>query len=159
MNYLVSATRPRGGFVITFSYYYRIIILLEIARFLQKVGVTCEPRNRNKLAKGGLTMTTHNTLNRNTDFNGRKEFRKAFLSQQLLMADCQTVDDVFRDRVNNLSASGLFLKTNRGLTIGQEIAMTIELTDSPAMAIKVTGEVVRKTIDGVGVAFTIVFNY
>lgn len=104
-------------------------------------------------------MTNHKEPNRNTVFHGRKEFRKAFLSQQLLMADCQTVDGAFRDRVNNLSASGLFLKTNRGLTIGQEIAMTIELTDSPAMAIKVTGEVVRKTIDGVGVAFRIVFNH
>ena len=104
-------------------------------------------------------MTTQKELNRNPDFHGRKEFRKSFLSQPLLMADCQTVDDFFRDRVNNLSASGLFLKTNRGLTIGQEIAMTIELTDSPAMVIKVTGEVVRKTTDGVGVEFTIVFNY
>lgn len=104
-------------------------------------------------------MMTHEELTRDTDLHGRKELRKAFLSQQVLMADCQTTDDIFRVRVNNLSASGLFLETNRRLTIGQEIAMTIELSDSPAMVIKVTGKVVRKTIGGVGVVFTIVFNY
>jgi hypothetical protein len=37
--------------------------------------------------------------------------------------------------------------------------MTIPLPDSQGMVIKVTGEVVRKTIKGVGVAFKIVFNY
>ena len=104
-------------------------------------------------------MTIHERLNHDIDLHGRKEFRKAFLSQQFLMADCHTVDDIFRERVNNLSANGLFLETNRRLAIGQEIAMTIELTDSPAMIIKVTGEVVRKTFKGVGVAFKIVFNY
>jgi hypothetical protein len=37
--------------------------------------------------------------------------------------------------------------------------MTIRLPDSPGMVIKVTGEVVRKTGKGVGVAFKVVFNY
>ena len=106
-----------------------------------------------------MKMNAQESLPHNGIDHGRKEFRKAFLSQQLLIADCHTKDDRFRDRVNNLSASGLFLETDRQLVIGQEIAMTIKLTDSPAMVIKVTGKVVRKTIKGVGVAFTIVFNY
>ncbi len=106
-----------------------------------------------------MKMSAQGSLANHNHYHRRKEFRKAFLSQRLLMADCHTKDGIFRDRVNNLSASGLFLETDRPLSIGQEIAMTIELTDSPAMAIKVTGEVVRKTYNGVGVAFTVVFNY
>ena len=89
-------------------------------------------------------MTAQDRLSRDPLYHGRKEIRRAFLSQQLLMADCQTVDDVFRDRVNDLSASGLFLQTSRRLAIGQEIAMTIPLPNSQGMVIKVTGEVVSK---------------
>jgi Tfp pilus assembly protein PilZ len=75
------------------------------------------------------------------------------------MAECQTAEDVFQDRVNDLSASGLFLQTDRRLAIGQEIAMTIPLPESHGIVIKVTGEVVRTTVKGVGVAFKVVFNY
>jgi len=104
-------------------------------------------------------MTAQERLSRDSANHGRKEFRRAFLSRKSLMADCRTADDIFRERVSNLSASGLFLETKRRLAIGQEIAMTVTLADSQDMIIKATGKVVRKTYNGVGVAFTIVFNY
>ena len=104
-------------------------------------------------------MTAQDRLSRELPHHGRKDTRKAFLTQRSLMADCQTINGDFRDRVNDMSASGLFLETNRRLAIGQEIAMTIPLPDSHGIVIKVTGEVVRKTYNGVGVAFKIVFNY
>ena len=104
-------------------------------------------------------MTAQGRLSRDSTNNGRKETRKAFPAHQTLVADCQTADGVFRDRVNDLSASGLFLETSRPLHVGQEIAMTIPLHDSHGIVIKVTGEVVRKTATGVGVVFTVVFNY
>mgnify|MGYP001828861314 CR=1 FL=1 len=104
-------------------------------------------------------MTAQDRLSRDLDNHGRKDTRKAFLSHRSLMADCQTINAAFRDRVSDMSASGLFLETSRRLKIGQEIAMTIPLPDSQGIVIKVTGEVVRKTLNGVGVAFRIVFNY
>ena len=104
-------------------------------------------------------MTAQDRLSRDSTNSGRKEIRKAFLANQTLMADCQTADGEFRDRVNDLSASGLFLETSRPLSIGQEIAMTIPLHDSHGVVIKATGEVVRKTGRGVGIVFRIVFNY
>jgi len=104
-------------------------------------------------------MAAQDRLSRDKLDQGRKDTRKAFLSHRSLMAECQTADDIFQDRVNDLSASGLFLQTDRRLAIGQEIAMTIRLPDSAGMVIKVTGEVVRKAVNGVGVAFKVVFNY
>jgi hypothetical protein len=111
------------------------------------------------LAGGKCHMAAQDRLSRDSVDHGRKDTRKAFLSHRSLIAECQTAHDVFQDRVNDLSASGLFLQTDRQLAIGQEIAMTIPLTDSHGMVIKVTGEVVRTTTEGVGVAFKIVFNY
>lgn len=104
-------------------------------------------------------MTAQDRLSRELRNHGRKDTRKAFLTHRSLVADCETVNGAFRDRVNDMSASGLFLETSRRLAIGQEIAMTIPLPDSHGIVIKVTGEVVRKTYNGVGVAFRIVFNY
>ena len=111
------------------------------------------------LGGGNYQMTAQGRASRELRNHGRKDARKGFLAQRSLMADCQTVNGAFRDRVNDMSASGLFLETSRQLDIGQEIAMTIALPDSHGIVIKVTGEVVRKTYNGVGVAFKVVFNY
>ena len=105
-------------------------------------------------------MTAQDRQTSSSIDHGRKEPRKkAFLTQQTLMAECHTAEGVFCDRVHNLSANGVFLETGRRLQIGQEIALTIALSDSKSTVVKATGEVVRITPKGVGVAFKIVFNY
>ena len=91
-------------------------------------------------------------------FYERKDSRKYFGKNQLLLANCKTVDTVFNEYIQDLSSGGAFIQTSKKLTIGQEIAMTISLPNS-RKALKATGEIVRVSPKGVGVEFKIIFNY
>jgi Tfp pilus assembly protein PilZ len=75
-----------------------------------------------------------------------------------LTARCETSDNIFKERVYDLSAGGVFLTTRRQFSIGQEIAVTIPLPDSQ-LAIRATGEIVRINDLGVGVEFKVIFNH
>ena len=88
----------------------------------------------------------------------RKDSRKYFVKNQLLLANCQTADSVFSEYIQDLSSGGAFIQTDKNLTIGQEIAMTISLPNS-RKELKATGEIVRVSPKGVGVEFTVIFNY
>lgn len=88
----------------------------------------------------------------------RKDFRRFFESNQPLYANCLTKYGEFKERVQNLSAKGVFLTTRRKLSVGDEIAMTIPLVRAKAM-IRATGEIIRLEPEGVGVAFRVIFNY
>jgi hypothetical protein len=57
------------------------------------------------------------------------------------------------DFIEDISVGGVFLKTMTPLTIGRPITITIPSTDGHHN-IKVHGEVVRVTEDGVGIQFT-----
>jgi len=91
-------------------------------------------------------------------FYERKDSRKYFGKNQLLLANCKTVDTDFNEYIQDLSSGGAFIQTSKKLTIGQEIAMTISLPNSRKV-LKATGEIVRVSARGVGVEFTIIFNY
>jgi Tfp pilus assembly protein PilZ len=91
-------------------------------------------------------------------FYERKDSRKYFGKNQLLLASCKTVDTDFNEYIQDLSSGGAFIQTKKKLTIGQEIAMTISLPNS-RKALKATGEIVRVSPKGVGVEFKIIFNY
>ena len=88
----------------------------------------------------------------------RKDSRKYFGKTQLLLANCQTVDSVFNEYIQDLSSGGAFIQTDKTLRIGQEIAMTISLPNS-RKELKATGEIVRISPKGVGVEFRVIFNY
>lgn len=88
----------------------------------------------------------------------RKDSRKYFGKNQLLLANCQTVDSVFNEYIQDLSSGGAFIQTDKTLRIGQEIAMTISLPNS-RKELKATGEIVRVSPKGVGVEFRVIFNY
>ena len=88
----------------------------------------------------------------------RKDSRKYFGKNQLLLANCQTANFNFNEYIQDLSSGGAFIQTNKTLTIGQEIAMTISLPNS-RKELKATGEIVRVNPKGVGVEFTVIFNY
>ena len=88
----------------------------------------------------------------------RKDSRKYFGKNQLLLANCQTADSVFNEYIQDLSSGGAFIQTDKNLTIGQEIAMTISLPNS-RKELKATGEIVRVSPKGVGVEFRVIFNY
>ncbi|MBA4366526.1 MAG: hypothetical protein C0403_02690 [Desulfobacterium sp.] len=58
-----------------------------------------------------------------------------------------------KDMIQDISVGGVFLKTMAPLAIGRPITVTIPSADG-SHTIKVHGEVVRVTDDGVGIKFT-----
>ena len=90
-------------------------------------------------------------------FDGRQDTRKRFKEFQPVIAACRTMDSDFEAPIEDVSSSGVFIKTSRPLITGQEIAMTFVFpkTQEPVMA---TGEIVRVSYRGVGVRFKIFFR-
>ncbi len=87
----------------------------------------------------------------------RKDSRKYFVKNQLLTAKCETMNDMFGVSVQDVSPSGAFIYTKKKLSLGQEIAMTIQLPNSDDF-LRATGEIVRISFGGFGVEFKIIFN-
>ncbi len=87
----------------------------------------------------------------------RKDARKLFEEDQPIIVNCQTSDSEFNASIQDISGSGIFIKTNRPLSIGQEIAMTFKFPKSQK-PIMVTGEVVRTTRTGAAVEFKVFFD-
>ncbi len=63
-----------------------------------------------------------------------------------------TLEGAFKDMTSNISAGGMFIQTDRLLSVGQHITMTLSLanTQSP---ITITGEIIWSIPEGVGVRF------
>ena len=87
----------------------------------------------------------------------RKDSRKYFVKNQLLTAKCETIDSMFSVSVQDVSPSGAFIYTKKKLTLGQEIAMTIQLPNSDEL-LRATWEIVRVSSGGFGVEFKVIFN-
>ena len=82
-------------------------------------------------------------------FEGRrKHVRKPFL----MAVDYSTQDHVYKDFIQDISTGGVFIQTHMPFTIGQEVSLTFPLPNYQKH-IKVVGEVVRSTTQGVGVKF------
>lgn len=78
----------------------------------------------------------------------RKHERKPFL----MAVDYSTQDHVYKDFIQNVSAGGVFIQTNMPFSVGQEVSLTFPLPNYQKH-IKIIGEVVRTTPQGVGVKF------
>ena len=59
---------------------------------------------------------------------------------------------VHRDVIQNISSGGVFIETQEQLPVGQEISMTFKLPDSE-LPIKLRGEIIRTSPEGIGVRF------
>jgi uncharacterized protein (TIGR02266 family) len=82
-------------------------------------------------------------------FEGRRNHvRKPFL----MAVDYSTQDHVYKDFIQDISTGGVFIQTHMPFTVGQEVSLTFPLPNYQKH-IKVTGEVVRSTTQGVGVKF------
>ncbi len=89
--------------------------------------------------------------------DGRKDARKKLNEIQPIVAACKTKDCDFKASIDDLSSSGVFIKTRRHLSIGQEIAMKFSFPKAEN-TIMATGEIVRTSGKGVGVEFKIFFK-
>jgi uncharacterized protein (TIGR02266 family) len=82
-------------------------------------------------------------------FEGRrKHARKSFL----MAVDYSTQDHVYKDFIQDISTGGVFIQTHMPFSVGQEVSLTFPLPNYQKH-IKIVGEVVRSSPQGVGVKF------
>jgi len=82
-------------------------------------------------------------------FEGRrKHLRKSFL----MAVDYSTQGHAYKDFIQDISTGGVFIETHMPFTAGQEVSLTFSLPNYQKH-VKVLGEVVRTTPQGVGVKF------
>ena len=87
----------------------------------------------------------------------RKDARKLFEEDQPITVNCKTTDAEFNASIQDISGSGIFIKTTQSLSPGQEIAMTFKFPRAKK-PIMVTGEIVRTTRSGAAVEFKVFFD-
>ena len=93
-----------------------------------------------------------------SNLNYNRKQPAGYLKRHLpLDVNCLTLDSKFSASLFNLNLTGAFLKTDKNLSVGQEIAMTIRFPNNDD-TIKATGEIVRANYSGVEVKFKIFFN-
>ena len=87
-------------------------------------------------------------LEKETSKGARKHHRKPFI----MVVDYVMQDRMYKDFIQDISAGGLFIETNKPFSLGQDVTLTFPLPDHQEH-IKITGEVVRTTTQGIGVKF------
>jgi Tfp pilus assembly protein PilZ len=80
----------------------------------------------------------------------RKHARKALVA----VVDYATQDQAYRDFIKNISAGGVFIETAVPVSVGEELSLTFALPYHQAH-IKITGEVVRISPQGIAVEFKV----
>ena len=66
--------------------------------------------------------------------------------------DCATRDQSFKGFIKDISTGGVFIETHGDSTVGKEISLTFS-TPHQQERVRITGEVVRNNMLGIGVAF------
>ena len=87
----------------------------------------------------------------------RKDARLFFSKNQKVSVRCLTDRCNFDARIQNVSSSGVFIKTDQQLPIGEEIAVSFTFPDS-GNQVNATGKVVRTTHSGMGVEIRVYFK-
>jgi len=72
----------------------------------------------------------------------------------LRVIDYQVGDHYYRDFIQNISETGLFIKPSQTFSVGQKVSMTFMSPDNQK-PFKMNGEIVHTDNDGVGVKFKI----
>ena len=80
----------------------------------------------------------------------RKYSRKGFLT----LIDYNVGDRSYKDFIQDISGSGVFIKTSQTFSVGQTISMTFMSPDNQK-PFRINGEIIRIHEDGVGVKFKI----
>jgi len=81
----------------------------------------------------------------------REHKRKPFF----MVVDYSTDDRAYKDYIQNISTGGVFIETRMPLSVGQVVSLSFPLRDYQKY-IKITGEVVRVSPQGIGVKFRMV---
>ncbi len=81
----------------------------------------------------------------------RKHKRKPFF----MVVDYSAEDRLYKDYIQNISAGGVLIETRMPFSVGQEVSLCLPLPNYQKY-IKITGEVVRISPQGIGVKFKMV---
>ena len=87
----------------------------------------------------------------------RKDARLIFRKNQKVAVRCLTDTCNFEARIQNVSSSGVFIKTDQELPVGEEIAVSFTFPDS-GNQVRATGKIVRTTYSGMGVEIQVYFK-
>ena len=87
----------------------------------------------------------------------RKDARLIFRKNQKVAVRCLTDTCNFEARIQNVSSSGVFIKTDQELPVGEEIAVPFTFPDS-GNQVRATGKIVRTTYSGMGVEIQVYFK-
>ncbi len=80
----------------------------------------------------------------------RKYSRKGLLT----LIDYNVGDRSYKDFIQDISGSGVFIKTSQTFSVGQTISMTFMSPDNQK-PFRINGEIIRVHTDGIGVKFKI----
>ena len=80
----------------------------------------------------------------------RKYSRKGFLT----LIDYNVGDRSYKDFIQDISGSGIFIKTSQTFSVGQTISMTFMSPDNQK-PFRINGEIIHIHEDGIGVKFKI----
>ncbi len=70
-----------------------------------------------------------------------------------IIAEYTVLEGRFRDKIKNIGAGGIFIKTDRNIAVGQPILIKFPLFNYDK-TLQVSGRVVRRDPDGFAVTFT-----
>jgi Tfp pilus assembly protein PilZ len=87
----------------------------------------------------------------------RKDARLVFKKDQNITVHCLTNQCQFDASVQDVSTSGIFIKTRQALPVGEEIAVSFKFPES-GNQVQVAGNVVRTTSAGIGMEISIYFK-
>lgn len=96
-------------------------------------------------------------MNAHKHLKSRKDARLVFRKNQIVSVRCFTNRCNFDARIQNVSSSGIFIKTDQELPVGEEIALSFTFPDS-GNQVMATGKIVRITDSGMGIEIQVYFK-
>ena len=80
--------------------------------------------------------------------------RKDLRINCLISVDYSDSDRFFKDYIQDISPGGVFIKTREAFSVGEEIVLSLSLSDDEN-AFRIPAKVVRTSAEGIGVKFKI----
>ncbi len=100
----------------------------------------------------GLSEEKIRQLLKELEERQNKEQRKYSRKDFLTITDYNVGDRYYRDFIQDISASGVFIKTSQKFSVGQPILMSFMSPDNQK-PFRINGKIVRVHTDGVGIKF------
>ena len=116
----------------------------------KETGVTDQLIERIK----SMTMEKQAQLLKELDKGQNRRVRQHDRKTFFMIVDYIVGDRYYRDFIQDMSSTGVFIKTSKAFSLGRNILMTFMAPDNQK-PFKINGEVVRVTPDGIGVKFII----